>query len=222
MRLASGLCLALAAASAPAQPIGPYNPRVADDVAQIDKGGEKAARRTLHQFGKCVVKRSRSRAAAFIELGLDDPRYSKRLLDLATAECLGGGGLKIPKSNFRGAIFEALYHIDFEGVPIAFAPDIRSGFADLNKNATSEEAKNRIALEQFGECVVRAETSEVRNLLRTEPTSPAESASFDRLMPMLGGCIPKDRTITFSKTILRGALAEGIYWLAKASLPAAT
>jgi hypothetical protein len=76
-------------------------------------------------------------------------------------------------------------------------------------------------MEQFGECVSRARAEEVRQLLAAPPETPLESRAITLLSPSLSGCVPKGQDFRFSKTVLRGALAEGMYRLSKAAETAA-
>ncbi len=52
-------------------------------------------------------------------------------------------------------------------------------------------------------------------LLRSQPGSSSESAAFAKLSPAFPSCVPQGQTLSLSKTIARGALAEGMFWLSK-------
>jgi hypothetical protein len=125
----------------------------------------------------------------------------------------------VPFSVMRGALFEAAYDhsfgksgpVDFQAVP---AIDYLSPYQ--SQKISSDDA-NMIALAQFGDCVVRGDGSNARKLLKTEPESAAETATISALTPKFAGCIPSGRTITFSRSVARGAIAEGLYRLSRAA-----
>jgi hypothetical protein len=208
-----------AAASCPAtaQTPGPYNPRTHAREALVEGSSVSAARRTLRQFGTCLVKRARREAARVAQVPIGAPDYDKQWNDLVTSECLLNGTLRIPRPNLRGAVFEALF---LSGDPVAnpgFGDDLKTGFDAPAGADLSDRARTMLALERFGECVARKQPATVTALLKTEPESDAEVATIGALMPDFSACIPKGETFSFSKTVVRGALAEGMYWLSKAA-----
>lgn len=143
--------------------------------------------------------------------------YNKQWSGLVTYECLANGQLKIPHTNLRGAVFEALFLSVYGDADLSFSADLQSNFEAESTADASAYARTVIALERFGECVARRHTSTVAVLLKSEPESEAEIAAIAMLKPKLGACVPKDETFSFSKTVIRGALAEGMYWLSKAA-----
>ena len=114
----------------------------------------------------------------------------------------------------RGGIFQALYAREFDGAgPTDFSAVTSSGYRQLYGEDISPEARTAVALEQFGECVSRADGTGVQALLRQRPGSAGEREAIAALQPRFGACIPREQTIRFSPSVLKGALAEGIYRL---------
>lgn len=189
-------------------------------AAQIDEGNPNAGRLTMEAFGACVVSRSKGRVSKFIDMRVDEPGYRdymKNLFDRAEDQCLSQGELRFYDINFRGALFQALYAQEFK----TSAPDLTtvqsSGYRQIYPETLSPEARNAVALEQFGECVSRADPQNVRALLRSLAGSSQESALFGSLTPRFGACIPQGEKLAFSKVVLKGALAEGMYRLSRAA-----
>ena len=187
-------------------------------AAQIDEGNPNAARLTMEAFGACVVSRSKGRVEKFIDMRVDEPAYRdylKVLFDRSEDQCLSQGRLSFYDIHFRGALFQALYAQEFRNS----APDLTSapgsGYRQLYPETLSDKARSAVALEQFGECVARADAPNVRALLRALAGSSQESALFATLNPRFGSCIPQGEKLAFSKIVLKGALAEGIYRLSK-------
>lgn len=190
-------------------------------AAQIDEGNPNAPRLTMEAFGACVVSRSKGRVAKFVDMRVDDPGYDdymRGLFDRSGDFCLSGGQLRFQYTHFRGALFQALYASEFRNnAPISFAAAQSSNYRALYPESLSSLARTTIALEQFGECVALADPESVRGLLRSLAGSSQESALFGKLGPRFGACVPKGETLAFSKIVLKGALAEGMYRLSKAA-----
>ena len=190
-------------------------------AAQIDEGNPNAGRLTMEAFGACLVSRSKGRVEKFVQMRVDAPEYRdylKALFDRAEDQCLSSGQLRFHDIHLRGALFQALYAQEFKA---GRRPDLGgapgSNYRLLYPETLSGAARNAIALEQFGECVSRADPDSVHKLLRSLAGSSQETALFGSLTPRFGGCIPQGETLAFSKVILKGALAEGMYRLSKAA-----
>lgn len=215
LRALLGLIMCVTPSMGPAQRAGPYIGSSKGTPAQF--GGPDSARATLRQFGACAVRRNPAAVRAWLATRLEDPNYAKHGLRIASPDCLSEGMLKIPRANMRGAVFEALYNQEFGKRTLVLSPELRTGAVDLLGPATTSSTKTLIALEQFGECVAKARADDVRALLQTVPGANAESDILARLSPVFSACVPKDEKFSFSKTVVRGALAEGIFWLSVAS-----
>lgn len=218
--LASALVPAAAAAQAP----GPFNPANRGNAANVNGRSLEEARKTLRQFGSCVVKvAGRRNLTHFIELPLDDPEYGRVSVAVTPSACLREGQLQIPRPTLRGAIFEALYLNAFAAGPPATIK--ASGWAGLrarNPGQLSPHSQGALALEQFGTCIGRTAPEKVHALLITEPASPKEDQALAALGPMFPACVPQGQTITFYRSVVRGALAEGLYWLSSQANNAAS
>lgn len=220
-RLAIGLALAAAAGSAWAQETGTL---ITHKSAEIDGRGRDAARATMEAFAACTVSRFTGRALALTDVPVDSPRYERlfrNMYDGYDEVCLSGiegGTLSFSSALYRGALFQALYEREFKrNGPTDFSAVTDTGYRGLYSTPLSAEARTAIALEQFGECVSRADPSGVQKLLRQRAGSSDEDDAINALRPKFAACIPKDQTIRFSPSILKGAVAEGLYRLSKAA-----
>src|SRR5687768_15432194 len=196
--------------------------------AEIDTGGKDAARVTMEAFAACTVSRSTGRAQALAEVPVDSPRYERlfrNMFDAFDDLCLSGvdgGTLSFSSGLFRGALFQALYEREFKrGGPTDFSAVTDTGYRRLYTTPLSPQARTALALEQFGECVSRADPAGVQALLRQRPGSSDETGAINALRPKFAACIPRDQTIRFSPSILKGAVAEGLYRLSVAARAAA-
>lgn len=197
-------------------------------AAQGEYRGKNAARATMEQFAACLVSRSKGRVVKYASMRADDPGYRKYMSGLFEAtgdECLSGGDLYFNPMIFRSTVFQALYNSDFASnpAPTDFTGVASTGFREAYGPQVASEAHTVVALEQFGECVARADGPGTRSLLKTVTGSAQETALFNQLIPKFSACIPNGETLSFSKIVLKGALAEGMYWLSKAvAQPAGT
>lgn len=211
------LSFMLPAAAAGAQETGTLITRRA---AQIDDDSPTAAQKAAEDFGTCLLSRERERMAKLIDLPVDSAEYAK-LFDAMfgrTDQCLSDGTLKISELMLRGALFQALYRRDFSGdTELRFDPTVQTGYRDLYKAELSDKARMYVSLENFGECVSRADPYGVRALVLSRPGSSAESAALTQLHPRLAGCVVQGNQVRFSRANLKGILAEGLYRLSRAS-----
>jgi hypothetical protein len=200
--------------SALAQETGTLIPRSA---AQIDQRGPNAARLTMRAFAQCVASRSRGRLAKLLSLPVGSPEYiglSRSIFDREGDECLSGGELSFSTTILRGAFFEAAYLQEFgRDITTDFSAVKDSGYRARYAEPYSPAERAAMALEQYGECIARANPRASRILIGTNPSTASESQIFTELAPSFGPCLTKGSEISFSKTVLRGLIAEGLYWL---------
>lgn len=216
---ASIAAFALFAVPAAAQETGTL---ITHRAAQIDGRGRDAARATMERFTSCAVSRQGGRAVGLIGLPVDSADYgrlSRAMFDTVGDVCLGSSGeLSFSEGLFRGGLFLALYARDFaRNGPTDFSAVEHSGYLQLYTSPLSDQARTALALEQFGECVSRADAAGVRALLPQLPGSAGEREAINALRPRFAACIPQNETIQFSASVLKGALAEGLYRLSVAA-----
>lgn len=187
--------------------------------ASVNGRGKVAARQTSRQFATCAVRMHRATVEQLLRTPMVDPDYRRLLNRAVTDDCMGPGELRMTIALMRSALFESMYlarysrrSLDsFNDIP---AIDYRGGYgADM-----TPEIANVIQLGQFGYCVVRADPVATRAMVLSLPGSGNEDSALKALMPKLSRCVPKTLQISFSRSVLRGAVAEGLYRLTAASL----
>ncbi len=192
-------------------------------AAQMEGHGTHGARLTMRDFAACLVDRAPGRTAKLLKAAVDSPEYiqmSKNLFERWNDECIADGQLRFAQPLLMGSLFDAAYAHDFASAPAAnFLGTTDSGYVALHPKPYSSHVASALALEQFGECVARAQPATVRQLLAAAPGTTSEKQAFADITPALGPCLPTG-DFAFSRDILRGALAEGIYRLSKAAAPA--
>lgn len=188
--------------------------------AQIDSRDKDVARKIGEIFSVCVLQRSYGRVIKMVDMRVDIAEYPKQMDSISSGydDCLSGGDLVISGGLLRGGLFRALYIRQFKlGGPVTFDPQITTGYRDRYPEPYSDEARSSIATISFAECVTRADGANVRMFVMSVAGSSVETAALQGLGAKLGPCIAQGNQIRFSKSILKGALAEGIYRLSMAS-----
>lgn len=176
------------------------------------------ARLISRQFAECSVRRGRRTAERYLAAPIGSADQVRLQRQVLVDDCLGAGQLRLPLEVIRGALFEQLYLFDYKAAP---APDLSTvaaiDYAAGYSAPVTPQAGNGIALAQFGDCVARTDTRDARNLLINLPDSRGETEAVHGLMNYLGACIPAGRKISFSRSVLRAAVAEGLYRLMRAA-----
>lgn len=175
------------------------------------------ARQSLAEFAKCLSISKAERVNELVRLPIDSAQYrriAQRLYETADDMCVGDGSLRYNAVLFAGAIYDALYTRDFGyGGPQSFPDSVNTRYADRYRAPYSADARQAIAIEQFGECVARAEPAESRQLLLAGLGTAAEEQQFAALKPRFQACVISGKTVEMSKAVIRGAIAEGMYRL---------
>jgi hypothetical protein len=113
----------------------------------------------------------------------------------------------------RGMMFRGLYRQQFG----------RTGTAAVQPPSAVPEW--RVAddhgftpLQQFGECVVQLNPQGSRDVLYAEAGSAGEADAYKRLASALNDCLTPGTTVRFSKGLIEGLLAEGLFHLSGGTL----
>lgn len=200
-------------------------PARAQEEEEFRRHAPAEAERAMAQFSRCTINSSslRRRAERFLRLIPGQPDYRAESLGIATSRCVplqmgGQARISFPPILFRSALFSALYRREFARTAPA---DLRSApplsLADEFEGDTSTLPRDLRFIRALGDCAARADTARVHALLRTEVGSRDERPALDAAIPILSGCLPAGRELRFSRVMLRGILAEGLYKLRKAA-----
>lgn len=204
------LFIALQAAAAAPEP-----PPTPEDLA----AEAPEARRVMHDFTICGLRRHRSDAERMLTLEGDSPAYRQIGMQVVDNQCVARGAqFRFNWPLFRGGLFEAIYLRDFgagaapslDGVaPLVYV----GGGAYMN---LQDRARNTAIL-RVAECVVRAGPDDARALLASAVASPEEDAVFARLEPRVAPCHAEGAPAEYRRPILRGLVAEALYRLSFAA-----
>lgn len=153
----------------------------------------------VHNFGKCVVRRSPAAAEKILALDSRTPEYREALKRTMTGHsyCLTGGKLAAGGVLLAGALAEgALMRDDGRGLAAKLA--WREGAARI-------EARGE--LEAMGMCIVRKAPEATVALLKTEPTTEQETVALRGVTPFVAECTAKGAQLRINRPGLRAQIA---------------
>jgi len=186
--------------------------------AQETKDSPKDAEKSMYDFAQCVIGRSPRKADldAYLRMSPNDPSYYKLGTKLAVSACVptysGTVKMTFQPVLFRFSLYEARYRREFAK---AAPPDVTNAAPlDLAKEFDTRGGplpNEVIFLRALGNCVVRADPATSHALVMSRAYSDEEATLIAALKPSLAGCIPAQATMHFSRTMLRGGLAEALY-----------
>jgi hypothetical protein len=219
MRWILAAITAVASVPATAAPHSPYDYEFSRD--QADKA--------MADFAKCVVSdaRLRSQAAAYARAIPAGSAFHAAGARMATPDCVpcsfGQVRMRFNAELFRAALFSALYQRDFGRVPPLPSFDSVPPLVIASEFAGPEDAIPReiVFTRTVGDCVARADPAAAHRLVTTKVASADEKEALGAVVPRLAGCLAAGRQTAFSRSMLRGLLAEALYKLRQAAVPPA-
>jgi hypothetical protein len=181
------------------------------------------AERAMSGFATCLVahRSGRAKAERFLRMIPGTQEIRKAGVALADPGCIpvGMGGrmrMQFDADVLRASLFSALYKHDYRKTA---APDLTS-VAPLvvasEFDAGAVLPPEVTALRILGDCAARNATADVHTLLLTDVRSKAEGPALAKVVPIMQRCLPEGRELRFSRSMLRGALAEALYKLRRA------
>lgn len=200
--------------------------RLKPRAAQIVQSGPTAARVVLQKFAECLNARRTGTVERFLALPVDTEEYRKMergLFSNVGDTCLSGSGeFQFSDGLLRGALFEAVYRKRFKGkVPVLASPRSFNGAAAVYAQPLSSAASRHLDLQSFSECVVAADATSAREFILSSPETAREAGNIANLSAKMGPCLAAGQKGGFSKTSLRGLIAEALYQLSASAAPVA-
>jgi hypothetical protein len=172
------------------------------------RGGSSAPEdvRVLSDFAQCVAVRQTPEARALLGMDYRSSAYQRELLHLAqhSADCGLAGNLHFSGVLFAGGLAEGLLRARFQPGELA---------THVALDASRPPIPSRDESEVMNLCVVRSAPAEVAALLRTAPSSAAETLAFRAIVPHLSPCLRAGVRANENRLMLRATLALAAYRL---------
>ncbi|NIJ20067.1 hypothetical protein FHS95_001759 [Sphingomonas naasensis] len=177
------------------------SPVLAQDAAP--KKLDPLAVQVVHNFGKCVAKRTPSAVEKVLGLDIRTAAYNEALRRVTTGHgyCLTSGALRAGGVLLAGALAEGALMAD-EGRGLA-------GKLAWHEGAAPIAARGE--LEAMGMCIVRKAPEATVALLKTEPTTEQETEALRSVTPFLGECTAKGTQVRINRPGLRAQIALAAY-----------
>jgi hypothetical protein len=190
----------------------PYEPAVPPDSVAMP--AVERARYTLNAYASCLVHLNRKGVEATLKIPVGTKASDDAEVKLSVDDCMGTGELKMDGSLLRGALYRALYRTDFWRNPPTLSAEGLDYARDMGPGLDTSQY---VALRQYGECIVRADPADARNVMLSATATATEHDALLRLSPTFSTCLAKGSQIKFSKPTLLGLLAEVMYRLSQPS-----
>jgi hypothetical protein len=172
----------------------------------------------LNRFADCAIASYRPLAEQYLAEPVGSYRAKALTSKLKVTGCNTNIYFITDAPLLRGALYEAMFLIDFrEGIPSDLGQVAAIDYAFAERRLGKEDAALHRGLLRLAECVSRQNPAGVAAVLRAEVGSPREIGAFSALKPSFGPCLYADQSIAFSRTALRGFLAETLYRLSTAA-----
>jgi hypothetical protein len=179
--------------------------------AASEMEGEKA----MAEFAQCVV-RSNSRekkALAYLQIPESDPALHHAGYQIARSDCARRGAqMRFKETLFSRSLYTALYQKYYRATPPA--DDLNIAPADYRSEFTVTKipvGDAQLALRTFGDCATKQNPKAVHDFVLSDLRSEAEKATVSKVVESLQQCLELDMTLKFSRTILKGLVAESLY-----------
>jgi hypothetical protein len=187
-------------------------------AAQINGSTKTDARRTTREYGSCLLKRFPKYAERVALEPVHTDEYFKLIDRMVIADCLSNGEIRFPVNIVRSAVIEALYIEQFgRSGPTEFAQVLPIDYLAGYPAELPGKARSVVALAKFGDCVSRKDPIDARALVVSFPGSSDETQRLAALSPSFNGCVIRGEKLTFSRSVIRGAVSEGLFRLSRAA-----
>ena len=180
------------------------------DIHSSNMSAADRARATVIAYAQCLVERDRRNVERGVALFPGSTLEISALSKLAVDDCLRDGTLQFTGPLLRGALFIALYRRDYGRA----VPELKPDPVDFTLGAPAipeRGSDQQIGLRTFADCVVRADPVNARVVVIASVAGSRETQGYIALRPRFNACMPQGVSLTFSKSVLSGLIAEALY-----------
>ncbi len=189
------------------------SPAVAGDG--MEKSSASEAEKAMAAFAKCVIdsKKRQEKALAYLMIPNGDPRQNVEGSAIAKSECaMPGSEMRFQGDLFAGTLYTALYRKyyakTFPGDLSTIEPAV---YESEFKVTTTPVGTEQLALRAFGDCAVLQNPKAAHDFAISEMRGQNEKAALPAVIEATGLCVSAGSTLKFSRTILKGIIAESLF-----------
>lgn len=177
----------------------------------------------MYNYSKCLInnKKREKLVSEFLLIPDNHPDQSNVNKKLIVAHCAQDGSeMRFQGELFRRSLYTALYVKYFRKT---IPSDIKTDFEFDYTNETSAKYDKidgaQLVLRKISDCAIRNNPVAAHKFAIAKLHSKTEKELISPVVAALGNCLPTDAKLEFSRTNLKGQLAEGLYKLR--TIPAA-
>ncbi len=176
---------------------------------------EKVAEQTMRDFARCVVnnKKREAKAIEFLRVPDNDPRQMVLGKEIAVGGCAPPGSqMRFQPDLFSRSVYTALYRKYYSKTQPSSAnwtepTDYQSEYAVM----TTPVSKVQLALRAFADCTASGDLAAAHRFAVSEMRGDEEKAALPGVMVHMQKCLPEGTQLRFSRTVLKGLVAESLY-----------
>jgi hypothetical protein len=176
---------------------------------------QKAAERAMRDFTKCVVSSSKreAKASEFLKIPDGDPKQGVLGQEIAVGGCAQPGSqMRFSNDLFSRAVYTALYGKYFKkAVPENLVFESGADYASEYVVTTVPVDPRQIMFRTFADCTVQNDAISAHKFALSEMHSKDEVAALPLVMTAMQSCLSKGSQLRFSRTVLKGLVAESLY-----------
>lgn len=167
---------------------------------------------TIQNYARCLVDNWSGIVQEITNVFPASKEYKAAIAPISKSACVDNAELTVPAELVRGSLYQALYVKSYPNK----APALAAAQLNLDGDVRGQQearATPFIVLRRYGECVVRTDPESSRALTLSVSGSKAEDAAFAALQPTLNFCLTQGNSVSFSRAVLTGIIAEVLYRL---------
>ena len=181
------------------------------------------------KYADCIIRDKKTRlvASQFVRSIPNTAEYIDLASKASNSKCLSVDASRpgsvtmmiIQPDVFRGALYPALYRLQFRKVPdlglikdlpgLNLASEFNGPLAGLPATYRPERA--------LGDCVARSSPVAAHVLLISRPWSLQDTGAAEQLKPAIASCLGEGKTIRLTRRALRAYIGEAMFKLVSAS-----
>ena len=192
-----------------------WQSRIEDDGREALSG--KQAERTMRDFAQCVVanKKREAKALEFLQLPDGDPQQNMQGSAIALSGCAPRGSqMRFQPELFSRSIYTALYRKYYlKSAPANLAAIAPADYQTEYTATSIPVGTMQLALRTFADCTVKQDGIAAHNFAISEMQSKGEKETVPAVIAAMQQCLNTGATLRFSRTILKGLIAESLYKL---------
>jgi hypothetical protein len=188
-----------------------------DNKGSAVKIEAKVSETMMAEYAACIADYKEKQVSSYINTIPYSKKSEASYKPLLEGECVSKQNFNLTSITFddiqfRASIYDFLYRQAYKNTASLDYSQLEPSKYTAEYSGDSESIPAvTLVQRKFGDCVVRLAPNETRDLLSQKIWSEDESTRISALSPAMGQCLTSGLQLKFSRTLLRGTLAESLY-----------